>query len=120
MASNILKTMYHLSTSKVCVLDSYSLPVSILHHKKSLKVIQIWHSMGKIKQSGYQTLDKPSGRSSKMAKLLNMHKNYDIVVAGARAWNDAYCKSFGITEGSVVWCVDAPLDTDKRVLQAYC
>ena len=107
MASNTLKTMYHLATSKVCVLDSYSLPVSILHHKKSLRVIQIWHSMGKIKQSGYQTLDKPSGRSSKMAKLLNMHKNYDIVVAGARAWNDAYCKSFGITEDKL-WNIGLP------------
>lgn len=106
-AFNTLNTMYHLATSKICILDSYSLPVSILHHKKKLHVIQIWHAMGKIKQSGYQTLDKPSGRSSKMAKLLNMHKNYDIVIAGSKAWNNAYCKSFGITKDKL-WNIGLP------------
>ena len=51
-----IKSMYYLATSKVCIIDSYSLPVSILKHKKSLKIIQIWHALGKIKKSGYQTL----------------------------------------------------------------
>jgi len=105
--SNILKTMYHLATSKICVLDSYSLPVCILHHKNSLHVIQIWHAMGKIKQSGYQTLDKPGGRSSKDAKLLCMHKNYDLIIAGAEAWNKAYCGSFGITTDKL-WNIGLP------------
>ncbi len=95
-------TMYHLATSKVCILDSYSLQVSVLKHKKNLKVIQIWHAMGKIKQSGYQTLDKVTGRSSKMAKLLRMHKNYDVVIAGAPAWNKAYSSSFGIEENKLI------------------
>lgn len=53
-----LKMMYHLATSKVCVIDSYCLPVSVLKHKKSLKILQIWHSLGAIKQFGYQTLGK--------------------------------------------------------------
>lgn len=100
-------TMYHLATSKICVIDSYSLPVSILKHKKSLKVIQIWHAMGKIKQSGYQILDKETGRSSKIAKSLSMHKNYDLVVAGAKAWNFAYCASFGISEDKL-WNIGLP------------
>ena len=30
----ILKQMYHLSTSRVCILDTYCIPVSILKHKK--------------------------------------------------------------------------------------
>lgn len=105
--NNLLVSMYHLATSKVCIIDSYSLPVSILKHKKSLVVIQIWHAMGKIKQSGYQTLDKPDGRSSKMAKLLDMHKNYDVVVAGAKAWNEAYCGSFNVSEDKL-WNIGLP------------
>lgn len=105
--TNIFKSMYHLATSKVCVIDSYSLPVSILKHKDSLTVIQIWHAMGKIKQSGYQTLDKPDGRSKKIANLLDMHKNYDIVVAGAKAWNQAYIESFNINEEKL-WNIGLP------------
>lgn len=105
--TNIFKSMYHLATSKVCVIDSYSLPVSILKHKKNLTIIQIWHAMGKIKQSGYQTLDKPDGRSTKIAKLLDMHKNYDVVVAGAKAWNHAYKASFNISEDKL-WNIGLP------------
>jgi len=101
------KSMYHLATSKVCIIDSYSLPVSLLKHKKTLTVIQIWHAMGKIKQSGYQTLGKKAGRNPKIAKALNMHKNYDLVVAGAKAWNFAYCASFNIKEDKL-WNIGLP------------
>ncbi len=104
---NLFKSMYHLATSKICIIDSYSLPVSILKHKKSLTVIQIWHAMGKLKQSGYQTLGKKDGRNPKMAKALNMHKNYDLVVAGAESWNFAYCGSFNITEDKL-WNIGLP------------
>lgn len=45
----ILKCMYHIATSKVCILDGYSIPISILKHKKKLTIIQIWHASGAIK-----------------------------------------------------------------------
>ena len=48
--------MYYLATSKVCVLDGYCIPASILKHKKKLKIIQIWHASGAIKKFGYQIL----------------------------------------------------------------
>lgn len=59
-----LKSMYHLATASVCVLDSYWPAVSVLHHKKQLAVIQMWHAMGKIKKSGYQSLGKKFGRAT--------------------------------------------------------
>lgn len=93
-----LRSMYHLATSRVCVLDAYWPAVSLLHHKESLTVIQMWHALGKIKKSGYQTLGKASGRGEKLARLLCMHRNYDIIIAGGRAWNPYYCQSFDTTE----------------------
>ncbi len=97
-----LKSMYHLATSSVCVLDAYWPAVSLLHHKKSLTVIQMWHAIGKIKKSGYQTLDKEAGRSGKTARLLCMHRNYNIIVAGGKAFNKFYCESFDTTEDKLV------------------
>lgn len=94
----MLRSMYHLATGSVCVLDSYWPAVSMLNHKKSLYVIQIWHALGKIKQSGYQTLKKDSGRDEAAAKILAMHKNYDVIIAGGKAWNPFYCASFGVSE----------------------
>ncbi len=126
-ALDTLKSMYHLATSKVCVLDAYWLAVSVLQHKPELTVIQMWHALGKIKKSGYQTLDKPSGRSAKTANMLAMHRNYDFIIAGGEAWNPYYCESFGTTEDKLLNIglprIDHLLETEKekykKVLEIY-
>lgn len=82
---HMLVQMYHIATSKVVLLDSYCIVISLLKHKKSLKVIQMWHGIGTMKKSGYSILDKEEGRSSKIAKLLNMHKNYDYIFCSSEA-----------------------------------
>ena len=46
----------------------------------------MWHALGKIKQSGYQTLGKASGRGAEMAHLMKMHENYDYICRRG-AWN---------------------------------
>lgn len=126
-AVTTLKSMYHMATSKACVLDAYWPAVSILNHKKCLTIIQMWHALGKIKQSGYQTLDKESGRSGEMARLMKMHENYTYIIAGGKAWNPFYCQSFHTTEDKLVNCglprIDHLLQTAeanrKAVLEAY-
>lgn len=102
-----LKSMYHLATASVCVLDSYWPAVSVLHHKKQLAVIQMWHAMGKIKKSGYQSLGKKFGRSDMIAREMRMHRNYDVVIAGGRAFNPFYCASFDI-ESDILYNVGLP------------
>lgn len=85
--------MYHLATSKVCVTDGYNIPISVLNHKKQLKVFQIWHSLGAIKKFGYQSLDTP--KKKKIAKIFNMHKNYDYITCGSKEMIKYFSKSFG-------------------------
>lgn len=94
----VLKQMYFIATSKVCVVDSYCVPVSILKHKKSLFVIQIWHSLGAIKEFGYQTLGKVSGREEKLSFAMNMHKNYNAIVSGSKAMSVHFAKAFNYDE----------------------
>lgn len=126
-AFDTLRSMYHLATSRVCVLDAYWPVVSILNHKDQLTVIQMWHALGKIKKSGYQTLGKTSGRSKAMAELLAMHRNYDLIIAGGEAWNPYYCASFDTTEDKLVNIglprIDHLLQTEnenrKKVYEVY-
>ncbi len=98
----ILKCMYHISTSKVCVLDGYSIPISILKHKKNLEIIQIWHASGAIKKFGYQSLNKKEGRGLEIAKIMNMHKNYNHVVAPSNATAKFYEEAFGVSEDKII------------------
>lgn len=122
-----LKSMYHLATAKVCVLDAYWPAVSLLKHKQTLKIIQMWHALGKIKQSGYQTLDKEGGRGKTTARLMKMHKGYDYVIAGGKAWNPYYVKSFGISEEKIRnyglpridYLIEKHKETKDRILTVY-
>ncbi len=79
----------------------------MLRHKNSLAVVQMWHAMGKIKKSGYQSVGKEFGRSSMLAHELRMHRNYDVIIAGGKAFDPFYCASFGVDE-SVLYNVGLP------------
>lgn len=90
-----IKQMYHIATSKVVILDSYCILISILKHKKSLKVIQMWHSMGTMKKFGYQILGLEEGTNEKLANDMRMHKNYDYILASSTAYAKYLADGFG-------------------------
>ncbi len=99
---HMLRQMYELATSKVCILDSYIPTISILKHKKSLTIIQMWHSNGTMKKFGYTALKKAEGNNSKYVKILKMHKNYDIVFASGSAYKSHLAKGFNISEDKIL------------------
>ncbi len=98
---HMLCQMYHLATSRYVILDGYCIAASILPHKEQTKVIQIWHASAALKKFGYQTLDKPSGSSSKMAEIMQMHCNYDYVFALSRETAGHYCSAFNVSEDKI-------------------
>lgn len=95
---HILKQMYHIATSKAVILDSYCIAVSVLNHKKGLKIIQIWHSVGTMKKFGYDILDQEEGNSSKMAKTLKMHNNYSYVLCAGEGYRHDLARQFNCDE----------------------
>lgn len=90
----MIKCLYHIATSKICIIDGYNIAISALKHKKNLKVIQIWHAMGAIKKFGYQVLDKQEGSNSKVAQIMKMHKNYDLVTCTSEETRKVYSEAF--------------------------
>lgn len=92
---SIFGDMWEMASAKVVITDTYSIPVSCLKHKKSLKNVQIWHAMGAVKQFSLQAAGKAQGRDSGVAKAMHMHENYDYVLAPSNATAEIYCKAFG-------------------------
>ena len=93
----ILLTMYHLADSRLCILDGYNMPVSVLRHKKSLKIVQLWHALMAVKQFGYQILNMTNGYKTSIAKALCMHKQYDFVIAGGEGSREHFSKAFNMS-----------------------
>ncbi len=114
-----VKQMYYIATSKVVILDSYCILISILKHRKGLKVIQMWHSMGTMKKFGYQILGKTEGSNKKLAKDMKMHKNYDYVFASGRAYASYLEEGFacGMDKIRIYSLPRVDLLTDKKYQQ---
>ena len=88
-----IKSIYHIATSRVCIVDSYSV-VSMLKKRKNTYVMQIWHALGAIKKFSYQTLDTPYGRSKKAALSLRMHKGYDMILSTSKKTTEYFMEAF--------------------------
>ncbi len=94
----MLRQMKALATSRVVVIDGYCILVSMLRHKKDLKVIQIWHALGAFKRFGKSILDKEGGKSSAMAQAFKMHNNYDFIASSGDKCVPHFAEAFGQPE----------------------
>lgn len=101
---SIIGDMYYLSTSKVAVLDTYSITVSCLKHKKSLKVIQMWHALGALKKFGLQSIGTKEGRDERISNAMCMHRNYDYILAPSKATALFYMEAFGYRADKMKIC----------------
>ena len=79
------KQMHLFATSQVVVLDGYCIAASLLYHKKTLKIVQMWHAMGAMKKFGYATIGEEEGYSEKLALAMRMHRNYDVIFVSSEA-----------------------------------
>lgn len=97
----IIKCMYHIATSNVCIVEGYVIPIGALKHKKELIIVQIWHALGAIKKFGKQVLNQKEGSSSVVANIMGMHKNYTFVTCASNATKEFYAEAFGIQKEKI-------------------
>jgi CDP-glycerol glycerophosphotransferase (TagB/SpsB family) len=117
----LARQMCHIATSRAVVLDTYSIPISILKHKKDLIVVQIWHALGAFKAFGLLSVDKPEGSSGEIAAAMRMHQNYTYVSAPSVAVGEIYQACFGVAEDQIVVAgsprVDYLTDSERQEQQ---
>lgn len=87
--------MFALATSRIVVLDGYSIAVSVLKHKKSLKIVQMWHAMGSLKRFGYAAIGSAEGSNMDVARVFRMHKNYDYILSSSEKCILPLSRAFG-------------------------
>ncbi|MGN0531930.1 MAG: CDP-glycerol glycerophosphotransferase family protein [Eubacterium sp.] len=119
----VIGDMYYLATSKVAILDTYSITVSCLKHKKSLKVIQLWHALGALKKFGLQSVGAKDGRDESVSRAMCMHKNYDYVIAPSPATAKFYMEAFGVDQSKIKICpmprVDRIIDGEAKTTEFF-
>lgn len=99
---HMLSQMYHIATSKIVVLDSYCICVSVLKQRGSLVVIQMWHALGSLKKFGLSIVGNGEGSDKSIADAFAMHKNYTYVLTSGEACKKHFAEAFGYEEESMV------------------
>ena len=94
-AVHMLAQLYHVATARVLIVDTYAIVASVLHHRPSLTVIQIWHALGAFKKFGLSILGQDEGRDERLAAAMRMHQGYDVVLTSAEDCRPAYAEAFG-------------------------
>ena len=75
-ALHLLVEMYHAATSRVLVVDGYSIVASAMSHSTGLTVVQMWHALGSLKKFGLSILGRilDRRRIRLLAKAMRMHR----------------------------------------------
>jgi CDP-glycerol glycerophosphotransferase (TagB/SpsB family) len=103
-AAHFIRQMWHLATSRYVVLDSYCIAVSILRHRQSLRVVQIWHALGAVKKFGLSAVDGADEYRQRIAKLFRMHNGYDTVVVSSAEAIGPFSQAMGVRPDQVEVC----------------
>lgn len=128
-AAKAVREMYHLATCQACVVDGYIIPVSILNHREQLRIAQVWHALGAIKNFGHLASGTREGPHPKVAEIMQMHKQYTFITAAGSVPAGIYTAAFGVPQEAVhplgMPRVDYLLDRERmdgrraEILEAY-
>lgn len=115
-----LREMYHLATCAGCLVDGYIIPVSILNHRRGLRIGQVWHALGALKKFGHLASGTREGPNPRVAATMQMHQNYSFVCASGQVPASIYTAAFGIG-AERIWPLGMPridyLLDDERMAQ---
>ncbi len=99
---HVLRQTWHIARARVALLDTYCIPISLLKHRDNLLVIQLWHSIGCMKKTGYAILDRGEGSSRELAEAMRMHRGYDYVTLSSMSFVSDFLEGFDISIDKMV------------------
>ncbi|GLF86493.1 MULTISPECIES: CDP-glycerol glycerophosphotransferase family protein [Bacillus] len=98
----LLKSLYHISTCKVLLLDDYYYPLYLIKKRPETKVVQIWHACGAFKKFGHSIKDKQGGPSSEYLKVVPVHSNYDYAIVSSEEAIGPFSEAFDMPKEKIL------------------
>jgi teichoic acid glycerol-phosphate primase len=91
---NWITAIYHISTSKVIIVDNYYGFLAAMRFKKNVECIQIWHAAGALKTFGFA--DKSTLTRSKRAhkRFKRVYSTFHKIVVGSEKMAEIYFDAF--------------------------
>lgn len=99
---DLLRSIYHLATSKVVFVDNYFGCLSVMNFKPTVVCVQLWHAAGAIKKFGLMdpSVAQRSDRSKK--RFEKVYQRFDYVVVGSEKMANIFKASFNISNERIL------------------
>ncbi|WP_285767874.1 CDP-glycerol glycerophosphotransferase family protein [Peribacillus sp. SI8-4] len=90
----MIRSIYHLATSKWIIIDNYYGFLSAVSFKKQVKCVQVWHAAGAVKQFGAKDPSIKNRSAGARKRFLKVYNKFDYVTAGSERMAEIYQESF--------------------------
>lgn len=98
----LFKSLYHIATCKVLLLDDYYYPLYLIKKRPETKVVQIWHACGAFKKFGHSIKDKQGGPSSEYLEIVPVHSNYDYAIVSSEEAIGPFSEAFNMPKHKIL------------------
>lgn len=90
-----IKSIYHLATAQTVLIDNYFAFLSVMHFKKEVECIQLWHAAGAIKRFGFEDPSNIGRPVAAYARFEQVYARFHKIVVGSEEMVDVFEKAFG-------------------------
>ncbi|MCM3789353.1 CDP-glycerol glycerophosphotransferase family protein [Domibacillus indicus] len=98
----VLRSIYHLATSRRVLVDNYYGFLAAVHFKRSVECIQLWHASGALKKFGLQDASVKQRSERAQKRFLKVYSQFHKVVAGSDQMADIFIKSFHLQKKQIL------------------
>lgn len=100
---DMVKSVYHIATSKNIIIDNYFAFLSAVTFKEGVQCTQLWHAAGAIKCFGMK--DKSNSRRSKrsLRRFQRVYSHFDKVIVGSDAMVEIFKEAFNLNDANFLY-----------------
>ncbi|MBS4174053.1 CDP-glycerol glycerophosphotransferase family protein [Bacillus sp. FJAT-49736] len=99
----LAKSIYHIATSKTIIIDNYYAFLSVIHFKKEVKCIQVWHAAGAFKKFGLHDHSLKMRTNRDIKRFKNVYKRFHYVAIGSDIMGNIFMEAFGLSPNQLLY-----------------
>ncbi|MFJ7745074.1 CDP-glycerol glycerophosphotransferase family protein [Peribacillus sp. NPDC097295] len=98
----MIRSIYHLATSKWIIMDNYFGFLSAVTFKKPVICVQVWHAAGAVKKFGAKDPSVQARSTRARKRFLNVYQQFDYVTTGSEKMAEIYQESFQLPDSRIL------------------
>lgn len=99
---DMVKSIYHLATSKHVIIDNYYGFLAAIHFKENVQCTQLWHAAGAVKTFGLKDRSISHRSHRAQERFEKVYEKFDKVVVGSEAFANIFMEAFHLPAKNIL------------------